>query len=82
MPNDLTPDECQRLHQTAERLAVQLRREAVQAFPGVVLRWLQRMVRALIRAAAAAVRRVFKGLCFRTPQIHSSTRTNPNSPKS
>ncbi|RZJ08228.1 MAG: hypothetical protein EON50_19855 [Acidovorax sp.] len=52
MPNDLTPDERRRLHQTAERLAVQLRREALQEFPalpcagGFVCRsrpWLRRL---------------------------------------
>lgn len=69
MPNDLTPDERRRLHQTAERLAVQLRREALQEFPGAAMCWLRQMACALIPAATAAVHRVFKGLRFR---IHPS----------
>ncbi|CAN7601725.1 hypothetical protein LJR129_004500 [Acidovorax sp. LjRoot129] len=66
MPNDLTPDERRRLHQTAERLAVQLRREALQEFPGAAMRW---WVRVPIPAVAAAFGRVFKGLRYR---IHPS----------
>jgi hypothetical protein len=63
MLNDLHPDELWLMRQDAERLALQLRRDAMHAFPGAALQWL---AGGLNRAVRAVRRHALKGLRYRT----------------